>query len=331
MLRAVVGALLKSVRRDLTGFASLKTNNFFLFVFLIIWGALESGMEPVSSYPFLFVLGVLMLFPASGDPLEKIPRVRLALWPMVRTSRAALRMIAVLLSPVVWLLAVLLVLRATTLMTVGFLGAIVAARVVGQASSPAQRRSRLASIQARTTVPLLANNLRQMFAVLDTYLALFIGAGGGLWRLIASHPDPAAFRILSLMAAIALSTWGQNLFALEGESGMTRYRLLPIRGWRIFLAKDVAFLAVLLLAVLPLSIVPGISFGLAALAVGRYPSLRIRRLQQRWRFTSGRVLWGVLQGLTGGILGFAGNIGLAAALYAISLWWAGRAWDQRPE
>src|SRR2546430_9418 len=102
MLRAVVGALIKSVRRDLAGYASIKTNNFFLFVALLIWGAVRGGVEPTSSYPFLLALGVLMLLPASGDPLEKIPRVRLALWPLGWATRAALRVGSLALSPVFW-------------------------------------------------------------------------------------------------------------------------------------------------------------------------------------------------------------------------------------
>ncbi|HTS62415.1 MAG TPA: hypothetical protein VMH28_10335 [Candidatus Acidoferrales bacterium] len=325
MLRAVVGALVKSIRRDLAGFASLKTNNFFLFVALLIWGALVSGVEPVSSYPFLFVLGVMMLFPASGDPLEKIPRVRLALWPLARGSRAGLRIAALLLSPIVWLLAVLLAVRGTKSMTLGFLGFVVAARACGGRLSFAGRPMRPASAWP----PLFMNGFRQMFTVLDTYLALLIGAAGGLWRLLAAHADPGAFPILALAAAVALSTYAQNLFAFDGEPGLTRYRLLPLRGWRVILAKDAAFCAVLLIAVIPLNTLHGMSFGLAALALGRYPSLRTRLPQQRWRFTSGRVLWGVLQGIVGGILGFGGRIGIAAVLYAISLWWAGREWDRR--
>jgi hypothetical protein len=323
MLRAALGALVKSVRRDLAGFASLKTNNFFLFVALLIGGALQSGVEPVSSYPFLLALGGLMLFPASGDPLEKIPRVRLALWPLAGSARATLRLISLALNPAVVLMVVLLVLRAKVWMSLGFLALVTGVRVGAW---------QLPNLSGRTVstalLPgMIVNNLRQMLTVLDTYLALAIGAGGDLWRLLSVHPDPSAYPILSLLAAIALSTYAQCLFALDGDSGRTRYRLLPSRGWRILAAKDAAFLIVLLVAVLPLAIVPGLTFGLAALALGRYPSLYVRLPQQRGRFTSGRVLWGCLQGLVGAILGFAGAIAMAAALYGLSLWWAGRQWD----
>ena len=286
MLRAILGALVKSVRRDFTGFGSLKTNNFFLFVALIIDGALVSGIAPISAYPFLLVLAVLMLVPMMGSLLNKIPRVRLGLWPLTPLWRAVLS---------VW-----------------------RRRFVG-----AGRRARIGG------GGLIANNLRQMLTVLDTYLALFIGAAGGFWRLLSQHPDPAAFPILSLLAALALSTYAQCLFALDGESGMTRYRLLPLPGWRIVLAKDAAFLALLLVAVLPLSIAQGLAFGLTALALGRYSSMHVRTPIERWRFTSGRVLWGVLQMIAGATLGFAAAVPIAVALYLLSLWWAGRQWDQR--
>src|SRR5215471_2430985 len=330
MFRAVAGALVKSVQRDLAGYAAIKTNNFLLFIGLLVWGAVRSGVEPASSYPFLLLLGGLMLCPASGDPLEKIPRVRLALWPLGRAARAGLRVGSLALSPVFWLMVTLLSLRAPVGIVLGFIAAVVAMRC-GAGFRSAHGRA----WADRKSAPLVTKSFRQMFTVLDTYLALVIGAGGGAWRLFAGHPDPAAFPILSSVAAIALSTYAQCLFSLEGESGMTRYRLVPVRGWRIVLAKDAAFLGVLLLAVLPLSPAPGLAFGLAALALGRYPSLRVQLPVERWRFTNGRVLWGVLQLIVGGILGFAAAqnalvpLCAAVALYALSLWWAGREWDRR--
>lgn len=314
MLRAIAAALLKAIRRDLAGYASLKTNNFFLFVAALIWGALASGVEPVSSYPFLFALAVLMLFPASGDPLEKIPRVRLALWPLKRAARVALRIFSLLLSPIFWLFAIL-----SRWLALVFTPAILAARtLVGQAS--AFPRPRVPG------PPLFVKNLRQLLTTLDAYLTLAIGAAGALYRLLAPHPDPASLPMLALLAALALSTAAQSLFAFDAAPGLTRYRLLPIPAWRILFAKDAAYLTILLVAIAPLSIVPGLSSGLAALALGRFPSLRTHQPQQRWRFTSGRVFWGALQIVVGFALGFGRALPVAVLLYAVSLWWSAREW-----
>jgi hypothetical protein len=76
-----------------------------------------------------------------------------------------------------------------------------------------------------------------------------------------------------------------------------------------------------------------LTFGLVALAIGRYPAMRVPLPQRRWRFTSGRVLYAVLQGIAGCVLGFHaeeyffGPLLLAAAIYLVSLYLGGRAWD----
>jgi hypothetical protein len=82
-------ALSRAIRRDLGTFASIKVNNFFLFVALLIYGALNSGLPPKSAYPFLLLLGLLLLFPLSSDPLSRIPPDRLALWPFNPAQRLA--------------------------------------------------------------------------------------------------------------------------------------------------------------------------------------------------------------------------------------------------
>src|SRR3954463_1613045 len=90
-VRPFIGALWRAVRRDLGTFGALRANNFFLFVALMIAGALESGVMPISSYPFLGLLAFLMLSPPAAAPLAKTPPVRLSSWPLDRRQRATLR------------------------------------------------------------------------------------------------------------------------------------------------------------------------------------------------------------------------------------------------
>jgi hypothetical protein len=97
---ALLRALAASARRDLSTYSTLKTNNFFLFVALLIWGALVTGVKPVSAEPFLLLLGVLMLFPISSDPLDKLPAIRLALLPIDLPRRLAVRVVSLAFSPV---------------------------------------------------------------------------------------------------------------------------------------------------------------------------------------------------------------------------------------
>ena len=338
MVLAILRALAASARRDLNTYAALKTNNFFLFVVLLIWGAVVAGVKPVSSEPFLLLLGLLMLFPISSDPLDKIPAVRLALWPLDLPRRLALRLASLAFSPVLWLTVLLLLLRASLSLAFLLVGLAVAIQLVGQLA-----RSLAWNVERLVPVPripgllgaLVSANLRQMLTVLDPYLALLISLGGTIWRVADRHADPAAFPILSLLVALALSTCTQCLFGLDSAAAMTRYRLLPLRGWQILFAKDAAFLGLLLLLVLPLHPAAGLTFGLAALAIGRYPALRIPLPQRRWRFTSGRVLYAIPQGVAGCVLGFQADrygglpLAVAMAMYAASLYLGGRAWDRQ--
>lgn len=330
MVLAILRALAASVRRDLKSFGTLKTNNFFLFVALLIWGALVSGVEPVSSYPFLLLLGALLLFPVSNDPLDKIPSTRLALWPLSPLQRVTLRLASLALSPILWLTVLLLSFRVSFVLAAAFAGVAVAIHsVAALARGPAWSVARFVPRIPGRIGALVSANLREMLTLLDPYLALLISLSASAWRLFGKA-DAAALPILSLLVAVAISTYAQCLFALESGAGMTRYRLLPLRGWQILIGKDAAFLGLLLLLTLPLDPAAGMAFGLAALAIGRYPSLKVHLPQRRWRFSSGRVLFGVLQGLVGATLGFhAAGAGLTIAIvmYAAALYFGGRSWD----
>ena len=163
-----------------------------------------------------------------------------------------------------------------------------------------------------------------------------MSAGGGLYRLFGTHPDPDAFVIVGLLVALTMSTYAQSLFGLELGSGMTRYHLLPLGGWEILLAKDFAFLAVLFALLLPLDPAPGMTFGLVALALGHHSSVLLDLPQQRWRFTGGRLLpVGALQAVGGMALRFLEHqrglaVLLAAAVaYLVSLHYYGRRWERR--
>jgi hypothetical protein len=198
---AILRALAVSARRDLNTYAALKTNNFFLFVALLIWGALVSGVKPVSAEPFLLLLGVLLLFPISSDPLDKIPAIRLALWPIRLSRRLALRLASLAFSPILWLTVLLLLLRASVSLPFVFVGFAVAIQLMGLlARTLSWNGERLLPVPwfpntiAGLPGGLISANLRQMLTVLDPYLALLISVGGAVWRLADRQGDPARSR-----------------------------------------------------------------------------------------------------------------------------------------
>jgi hypothetical protein len=318
-LLPILSALFRAVRRDLGTFGSIVANNFFLFIALLMAGAFTSGVSPVSAYPFLALLLFLMLFPLAADPLAKIPAVRLGLWPLNPHQRLVLRAIALVLSPMLWP-AVFVAMR---LGGPRYALALVAVPLLTHSLATPRW-------QPLRTVPafgeLMRNNLRQMLSVLDPYLAALISLFAIFAHVRVIEGGAAG---MAMLVALALSTYAQCLFSLDGPGGFTRYRLLPVAPWRILLAKDTAYLALLLVLVLPVEPVTGFTSGLLALAAGRYPAVRHRLPVIRWRFTSGRVFFGVVQIVAGAAAVAEAQhrwivLGIAIAAWWVSLFWAAR-------
>jgi hypothetical protein len=282
-------------------------------------------VAPVSSYPFLLLLAVLLFFPISSDPLDKIPRVRMSLWPLTPRDRLALRIAALALSPILWFAVVLLIRQGRSVVLP--LGAVIAVAAVRARAPRGAPGFAIGRIVPGVGSMLIVNHVRAMLAVLDTWLALVIAIIATVWRIQARDADSAAWPMLSILVGIALSTQAQ----CGAEFGATRYRLLPIDAWRMLLARDAAYLAMQLAMTVTLDPTTGLAFGMTALAVGRYPSLYAGLRAERWRFSSGRVLFGALQMIAGATLAFAGAKGaiLAVVVWAGSVWWGGSVLAQR--
>ena len=326
-LRAILNALRRVVGRDLPSF--FKANN------ILFLAALGKSAEAL-----FLLLGLLVLFPLSADPLGKIPAVRRVLWPLSGRQRLALRLCSFALSPVVWIgVAILLKTRRAGLALAfcGLAAGMQAALAFGRRMVRRDRHWDL--LRDIPRLPgrlggLVRKDMREMLTLLDPYAAALLSAGGGAYRIFAAHPDPAAPAILSLLVGLALSTCAQSLFGLDLDSGLTRYHLLPLAGWEILLEKDLAFLAILFVLLLPLDPWPGLTFGLAVLALGHHSSVLYGLPQQRWRFASGRLQFGLMQTAVGIGAGFLehqrGVLVLAAAVagYLASVWYYGRRWAQ---
>src|SRR5215471_9667334 len=80
---AILKALATAYRRDWTALKSLTGNNFFLITAFLL--------RQAGAFVYLIV-GLVLLFPLSTDPLRKIPPSRLALWPLTRREHWVLRL-----------------------------------------------------------------------------------------------------------------------------------------------------------------------------------------------------------------------------------------------
>jgi hypothetical protein len=181
---------------------------------------------------------------------------------------------------------------------------------------------------------LIRKNLREMLSTLDFFCGALIAVAALGWRAAGLLP-PAAFFPLTIVAMLAISTCALTLFGLDGAAGMKRYRMMPLRGWQILLAKDAAFLAIAVVLALPLSIPGAIGSAFIALAVGHSVSIKNPRPQLRWRFQTGPSFGDALgqiipMVMAGAAIVYSGLwvLPICVAAWAGSLWYFGRVIDR---
>jgi hypothetical protein len=178
---------------------------------------------------------------------------------------------------------------------------------------------------------LVRKNLREILSTLDFYCAAILSLSMLGWRLSGRPLPGEAFMAMTVLTVGALSSYAQCLFGLDGEGGLSRYRLLPVRGWQLLLAKDAAFLIVIVPLSLPLAPLAALGGALVVLAIGHSPAVEHPREQTRWRFTTGGALGNgavqmIAMAMTVSSIFSMSVLFLlpAAAAWAGSLWWYGR-------
>jgi hypothetical protein len=329
--RAILAALAKITRRDRKSIFSFSANNISYTAVALLFMS-----DPGALIFFAVIIGLVLFFPLTADPLRKIPADRLSLWPLTHREHWTLRAISVWLNPVIWLLVALLVWKRIAL----DLWALIAVLfVIGFAAPWRYLGGSGMALRWLPSFPthlnqLLRKNLREILATLDFYAALVLALAAAAFRIAGRLPADA-FLPLTLLVMLLISTCALSLFGLDGESGFTRYCLLPLPGWQILAAKDAVFLLVSLLLTAPLNPLAGFSAALMALATGHSSSIVRHGDERRWRFQTshsfGVSVTQIILMILGGGATAAWN-GIAAVpclvIYAISTWRAGRMLEQ---
>ncbi|HEY3837602.1 MAG TPA: hypothetical protein VGL72_13570, partial [Bryobacteraceae bacterium] len=321
-LAAVMRAIGLASYRELRTFQSITGQNFFYLVLLI-------GLQPESAAFFGVIIGALLFFPLSSDPLEKVPPDRRKLWPLGNSDWLALRIASLFLSPVIWI-ALFVLFRIGWRLAVQLALVGLAAHGVSFAVKkwiPQFNLMRLVPAPPGVTGQIMRLHWREMLTTLDPYVGLLLTVATTLYRIGGYQIDAAALPVISMVVVVAISTSAQVLIGIDGP-GAQRYRLMPLDGWQILLAKDLAFLAVMLILIAPMEVPASFTAGLAALTIGHSRAVEPSVSQQRWRFTSG-VMWptGAFQmfaifAIGNGVLKYgAVFIAGTVAAWLISLWW----------
>lgn len=274
-LRAVLTAVSLASQRRTRSIASVYGNNLFYLGITLLF------FHDESAFQFSLVIIALVIFiPLSADPLRSVPPERMALWPFSTVDRWLLRLISPWLNPITWLLPVLMAWRRVS----WGLWACVALVFLTGFGAPAGSRFRLWLPPLPGVLNhLIRKNIREFVCTLDFFAGLILAVPALVFRVAGRMPDEACFP-MTMLIMIVISTHAQNLFGLESESGLLRYRLLPLRGWMLLFARDVAFLVVSAVLTLALSPLGGLASAMVALTTGRACSVKKRRAQKAWRF-----------------------------------------------
>ncbi|UWZ85550.1 hypothetical protein [Occallatibacter riparius] len=336
-----LGVLLKKLMlKELSSFSSVRFNNLLFCIVFIMFA--KGGTPKVAFWSTLFFQIVLLaplLVTFSVDTQHRLPPERVATWPLTGTQTLLLSSVSFAFNPlfIVLFLGYLFWMGLAAGLFFLLLGLIVHGAVYAVGRLPFKIRTPAHLSISRT--PLKVSGIaqatwREMLGTLDFWAALLIAVSGTLYRLFGSAPEPEAFPMLSLFVGIAMSTIGQRMLRLDEGRALLRYRLLPIAGWKLLVTQDMTFLIPLAIMVSLLSLRTGVAFGLVAIAVGRYPSLRQRSGQRRWRFVGGDPRFGVAQVFLGGLAGIgAARAGLwvvlvAFAIYVISIFCGELLWKR---
>ncbi|MGA8761351.1 MAG: hypothetical protein WB562_00525 [Candidatus Sulfotelmatobacter sp.] len=337
---ALLSLLKKLMLKELGSVSSVRTNNFLFCILLILTAS--GGTLRVkfwSTFFFQIVLLAPLLVTFSVDTQHRLPPERVATWPLTGRERLLLSSVSFALNPlfVVLFFGYLFWMGLAAALFFVLLALIVHTTVFAVSRLPFILRipASLGLSRARFEVGGIAQEMwRELQGTLDFWVAVLIAVIGTLYRLFGRAPEPTAFPVLSLVVGIAMSTVAQRMQRLDEGRALLRYRLLPIAGWKLLVTQDMTFLIPLAVMVSLLSLRTGVSFGLVALAVGRYPSLRQRANQRRWRFVGGDPRFGVAQVLLGGFAGIgAARSGLwvlavAFAIYLVSIFWGEMLWKR---
>ena len=282
-LAAILRALGRATRRDQNSVFSFTGNSFFFVTILV--------MQDAGLFVYLLV-ALVAIIPLSTDPSQRIPASRLGSWPLSPAERWILRVASPWINPMTWFLVGLAVAVGAGTVTIGlwlFVAAIIMGGVVVSSIPKSFEHTILRCVPGFPGIlnQLVRKDLRQILSTLDVYLAALLSGVIALLRLCGIEISAHGLMILTALVVLALSGYTQALFGRDVPCGLSRYRLLTLRGWQSLASKDLSVLFVCLPLLVPLRPVPGLGAILVALAIGHRSSVRAQAMQSPWRFSRG--------------------------------------------
>ncbi|HME09944.1 MAG TPA: hypothetical protein VKG25_22995 [Bryobacteraceae bacterium] len=331
---AVVGAIARSSWRELRSLGSFQGNNLLALIVLMM--AEEPRNLQSSASFYWLIIAVLFLFPLSADLLRQVPKDRLLLWPLSNGQMAAIRAATLLLNPVLWIALVVAIFVHSAMLGLMLALASFAVQLLVRIRLPRLNLLRFIGSFPSRLGGLIQNHLRVLLSALDFYFAVLFATCAAIYCFLTVSPDTMAKVVIGQLVIIFLSTLAQCQFGFDDAAERVRYRLFPLSGAEILLAKDIAWFLLAILLTWPFHFLACISSALTVLAIGHHTAVREPVRQHRWRFAEGRLgTVGLLQMFAAMSSGVAvSQAGPLAGLpfvgvYVASLWFYGRKWEEQ--
>ncbi len=129
---------------------------------------------------------------------------------------------------------------------------------------------------------LVAKDLRYFRKLLDVYLGVAAAILAGLYLLVADAPSAGVLWSFIVIIFLGNAAVPFNSFGLDNRRGMDRYTLLPLSGKSILLSKNLAYVVIVLVQVVPVLIIAVWPSGLQASVLGLVEAAAIAFAYLTW-------------------------------------------------
>jgi hypothetical protein len=126
-----------------------------------------------------------------------------------------------------------------------------------------------------------SKELRYLMRTMDAILGIALGLGGAVYLVIAGDPSRLMLLLGVPLVLVMEMAMPMNCFGLD-RLGVDRYRLFPVAGRDLVLAKNLAFHLVVMSQVMPLVVAGGIRFGAATALATLFGTVSFAILLSLW-------------------------------------------------
>jgi hypothetical protein len=129
---------------------------------------------------------------------------------------------------------------------------------------------------------LAAKDFRYFRRLLDPYFGVLAAALGSVYLVNADVPTVASVQVFLLIVFIPNSILAFNAFGLDNRAGMERLGLMPLTGKTILLSKNLAFVMIVGLQVMPLIVLGAWRLGLLVGLLGILETVSLAAMYLAW-------------------------------------------------